>query len=312
MSTLYFPFYVPPVTGGDFVVIDHIKGLNKLGFDAKALYLQSDLGYLQFQVPVVSRAQLKSNDIVVVGEVHKQLFEQLRAIDCIKVLHNQNPYYTFYSFDTVQQVNDYPLTHIIAPSRFTKAKLAEMGITKPVCCVQPFIPSYFAPGTKKLQIAFSPNKRFSESNYVMGRFKSRYPEFANVPWASLTRMTRQDCAKIMSQSAIYAAFPLLEGLGLMGLEAMASGCQVVGYTGGGGAEYSTSSNGFWIDEGDHETFVLELKRCCDIARAGALAPHIERGLETARVYSEETFEAQLQDCYLNIMGSLADNFRLKA
>jgi len=44
------------------------------------------------------------------------------------------------------------------------------------------------------------------------------------------------CAKVMAQSAIYGAFPLLEGLGLMSLEAMTSGCHVVGYVGGGEIE----------------------------------------------------------------------------
>lgn len=311
VNTLYFPFYVPPVTGGDFVNVDHIKGLNNLGFDAKALYLQSDLGYLQFQVPVANGAgvRFKPDDIVVVGEIHKQLFDQLRTLDCVKVLHNQAPYYTFFGFDTVQQLNEYPLSHVITSSHFAKAKLIDMGVTKPIWCVRPFIPSFFAPGTKRLQIAFTPNKRPHESSYVMGLFKSKFPEFANVPWLSLTGMPRGSCAQIMAQSAIYAAFPLLEGLGLMTLEAMASGCHVVGYTGSGGTEYSTSGNGFWIDEGRHETFVLKLKACCDMVRDKLPAPNIDLGMETARGYSQAHFEAQLQACYLDIMGPRANQFR---
>jgi len=62
----------------------------------------------------------------------------------------------------------------------------------------------------------------------------------------------------MRQSAVYAAFPLREGLGLMCLEAMASGCLVVGYTGQGGMEYATMYNGHWIEEGYHENFVKAL------------------------------------------------------
>jgi len=310
LNTLYFPFYVPPVTGGDYVAIDHIVGLNMLGFDARALYLQSDSGYLKFPVPVVrAPVRLNSNDIVVVGEVHKQLFEQLRGLDCVKVLHNQNPYYTFLGFDTVQQLNAYPLAKIITPSHFTEAKLVEMGVTKPIRCVRPFIPSYFAPGTKRLQIAFSPTKRPQESSYVMGRFKSQFPEFADVPWVPLTGMPRQTCAQIMGQSAIYSAFPLLEGLGLMNLEAMASGCHVVGYAAGGGTEYATAENGFWIGETEHEEFISKLKDCCDLVRGKAFNPYIESGLETARSYSRENFETELRDCYLEIMGPLAARFR---
>jgi len=63
----------------------------------------------------------------------------------------------------------------------------------------------------------------------MGVFRSKFTELAHVPWLPLLNMPRQGCAKVMAQSAIYAAFPLLEGLGLMNLEAMASGCHVVGF-----------------------------------------------------------------------------------
>ena len=310
-NTLYFPFFVPPVTGGDFVAIDHIAGLNRLGFDARALYFGADQRYLDFSVPAAAagRVELKPNDIVVIGEIHKSLFHQLREVNCTKVMHNQNPYYTFYGFDTVKQLNDYPLTHIIVPSNFTKNRLLEMGVNKPIRHVRPFIPSYFTPGDKRLQIAFSPIKRPQEAAFLMGSFKSHYPEFSDVAWLALSKMPRQACAQIMAQSAVYAAFAMLEGLGLMSLEAMASGCQVVGYTGKGGSEYANEDNGYWIEEGEHEIFVQRLAECCHRARLGMHDPRVEAGMRTVHAYSLGNFESQLQETYLEIMGTDTDKFR---
>src|SRR5258705_13904518 len=124
-SSFYFSFYLPPITGGDFVTIDHIAGLNRFGFNASALYFGSDSGYREFPVPATLARQVKlnPNDIVVIGECQRAVFEQLRSTNCTKVMHNQNPYYMLsYGFDSVQRLNDYPLTHIIVPSNFAKKK----------------------------------------------------------------------------------------------------------------------------------------------------------------------------------------------
>jgi hypothetical protein len=310
-NTVYFPFFVPPATGGDFIAIDHITTLNRLGFAAKALYLRNDRGYLQFSVPVVSGdVRLNEHDIVVIGEIHKHLFDRIRPMNCIKVLHNQNPFYTFMGFDSVPQLNEYPLAYVLTTSSYTKKLLHGLGVSKPILVVRPFIPAYFSPGEKVLQIAYTTYKRGFEPSFVIGAFKSRRPELAHIPWVELRNMTRPECARIMAQSAIYAAFPLLEGLGLMNLEAMASGCQIVGYTGSGGIEYATHENGVWIEEGDHEAFVLGLKEACELFSAKARNPYIENGISTARRYSQEAFEQQVRDAYLQIMGSTAEGFRI--
>ena len=309
-NTIYFPFFVPPVTGGDFVAVDHIAGLNRIGFDAKALYLNSDLGYLQFDVPrVQGPVNLQNNDIIVIGEIHKNLFNRLRSVKCRKVLHNQNPYYTFSGFDSAKQTNDYPFECVITPSEFTKNILLSMGVTKPIYRIHPFIPSYFIAGEKNLQIAFSPNKRPVESRFLMGYFQAKYASLAHIPWIPLTQMARPACAQILAQSAIYAAFPLLEGLGLMNLEAMAAGCLVVGYRGHGGSEYATDNNGVWIEDGNHEEFAQKLKDACQLVQSASPNSYVENAVATAHTFSLENFEQQLKEVYLAIMGSGVEMFR---
>jgi glycosyltransferase involved in cell wall biosynthesis len=309
-NSIYFPFAAAPVTGGDFVTIDHIVGLNKLGFNACILSSVPASTFARFSVPVIaSRQPLKPNDIIVISESHHSLLNDLRNIPCIKVLHNQNPYYTFFGFENSQKLNAYPLAHIIVPSNFCAQMLSKMGITQPVGRVRPFLPSYFVPAQKRLQIAFCPRKREVEAGFVMGYFRTKVPEYAHVPWSAVFQMKREDCARVMAQSAIYATFPLLEGLGLMSLEAMASGCHVVGYTGNGGQEYATADNGDWIAEGDYDSFVDKLREACRLFESKQLNPKVEAGGKTAKQFSPETFGSELRSVWLSIMGDKADLYR---
>lgn len=311
-NTIYFPFFVPPITGGDFITVEHIAGLNRMGFDARALYLNSDLGYLQFDVPIVQAPiTFQGSDIIVIGEIHKKLFDQLRGANGRKVLHNQAPYYTFAGFDSIKQLNDYPLECVITSSDFAKSILLNMGVTRPIYRIRPFIPSFFVPGKKTLQIAFSPDKRPQESWFLRGYFQAKYSDLAHIPWIPLTRLSRAACAQILAQSAVYAAFPLLEGLGLMNLEAMAAGCLVVGYTGHGGSEYATKDNGIWIEDGNHEEFARKLGHACELVQSAPLNGYVENALATAHNYSLENFEKQLKEAYLAIMGPGAETFRRK-
>jgi len=169
------------------------------------------------------------------------------------------------------------------------------------------LPGYFMPGEKKLQIAFAPGKRFIEAQFLKGYFQAKAPEFAHVPWIPLIEMSRQDCAGIMGQSAVFATLPLLESLGLTALEAMAADCHVVGYTGHGGAEYATPQNGDWIAEGDHDGFVAKLRQAC--ALFGSDNPKLAAGRATAAQFSRAGFERELAGAWNAILGESAPRYR---
>ena len=110
---------MPPATGGDFVALEHIAALRRLGFDAKAYYGAYDDGYAKFPVPVSRPRAFDPNDVLVIGE--NQSLEGARNIRAIKVMHNQNPYITFYGSETIAQLNAFPLSHILVPSDFCAA-----------------------------------------------------------------------------------------------------------------------------------------------------------------------------------------------
>jgi hypothetical protein len=298
---IYYGFSLPPVTGGDFVSLDHIAGLNQLGFDAKAFYGASDNGHTQFPVPVARLGTVfQPHDIMVLGENHS--FAAARAIPAIKVMHNQNPYMTFHGVESVKALNAYPLEHILVSSDFAAERLREMGVKKSIHRIQPALPDYFAPKAKSLQIAYSPGKRPLEADYLREYFRGVVPEYADVPWVKLQGLNRRAVAELLSVSAVYAALPLLESLGLMSLEAMASGAHVVGYVGHGGAEYATPDNGDWIADGDHRSFATRLREACRLFESGAPNSKIEAGHATAARFNRTNFAQDLAQAWTWILG----------
>jgi glycosyltransferase involved in cell wall biosynthesis len=168
--------------------------------------------------------------------------------------------------------------------------------------VRPALPDYFAPRPKKLQIAYAPAKRPLEADYLKEYFRAVVPEYADVPWVKLQDLNRKVIAELLSVSAIYAALPLLESLGLMSLEAMASGAHVVGYGGHGGAEYARSENGDWIADGDHADFAAKLRDACRLYESGLVNPRVEAGRLAASRFNQSDFAHDLSAAWTQILG----------
>ena len=309
-NSIYYFFAGPPASGGAFVSMDHIAALNKFGFDAKACFPAFNESLLKLGIPVApNNTRISPDDIVVTNESDRVLLNQILAVPCTKIMHNQNPYYTFLGVNDVAQLNAFAFNRIIVPSDFCASRLAELGVTAPISRVRPALPDYFKPAPKRLQIAYSSNKRPYEAAFLKEYFRAQAPEYAHLPWLAISHMSRQEGAAIMAQSAVYAAFAFLESLGLMSLEAMASGCHVVGYTGFGGTEYATPENGDWVDEGGHQDFVAKLRAALQLHEAGKADAKIEAGRRTAAHFSHDGFEKELKAAWLSIMGENAHRYR---
>jgi glycosyltransferase involved in cell wall biosynthesis len=102
---------------------------------------------------------------------------------------------------------------------------------------------------------------------------------------------------------VYASFAELESLGLMSLEAMQSGCIVVGYRGQGGSEYATEDNGYWIDDGDVDSFVDQLATVLSMISDSEVASRVQKGIETAQRFNISSFERDLITTWRAILGN---------
>lgn len=310
MPTIYYTFVAPPVTGGDLLAVDHVAALDSMGFNARAFYCAPDQGFTQFNVPVARPGTpIGPDDVLVLGETQREMLAFAGDLPCIRVMHNQNPFFTFFGFRNVAGLNAYPFAHVLVLSDFSITCLRDLGVTHPISRVRPALPEYFAPAAKRLQIGYTPLKRQVEALYLAEYFKARFPQYAHVPWAPVINMPRHEGAKVMAESAIWAGFPLLESLGLMNLEAMASGCHVVGYTGHGGGEYATPENGDWIADGDHEDFTARLGDACRLFESGQGNVRVAAGHATAALFSRQRFESDLHQAWNAILGEKLTAYR---
>jgi Glycosyl transferases group 1 len=269
---LYYLTVGAPSSGGQWVNEEHVEALNYLGWDA--MLLQWPRGGKE-RWPAWNTAcrvmhfedldQLRSIDTVVIPEGWREKIDALAATPARKIIHCQNPYYGLRGAPDMKRLLDKGVTDIISCSAYTSAFIRRMGWSGPLHVVHPQLDAAFIEesglcrqGTRKPSIAYMPRKRTIEAMFMPALFRTLYPQWQHVPWIALADMSRSECATHLKSAAVFASFSHLEGLGLPPLEAASCGCIVAGFTGGGGQDYATPANGFWVAEGDHEGYAQAL------------------------------------------------------
>jgi glycosyltransferase involved in cell wall biosynthesis len=327
MPTIYYVGYLPPKTGGEMVNLQHVAALHSAGRRAVALV---NAGYSPSNVPadlVLPMEVLKPgkvfapDDVVVVPEYYRDAILHFTKQPCRAVLHVQGPFLLFRGLQSVAELNALPWLGVLTCSHFCAETLAAMGVRVPAAVVRPpllpvFCQSALGDAKKKLQIAYMPEKRPKEAPVVRAIFQARYPAWASVPWVPIANVSRAECARLLAESAVFASFSYLEGLGLPPLEAMASGCAVAGFDGLGGREYATAENGLWVPEADHAGFADALAQVlagCSAAAAssGDSTAHRARlaaGRRTAASFSQARFSAELLAAWRGLLGERFDDF----
>lgn len=116
--TIYFPFGYKPVSGGDYVNLDHIRTLNRLGIEAKVLFCGEDRSYIQdFEedIPLIDYdfARLNDNDIIITSECHRPIYKKYHTGSPRVIMHNQNPFLTYYGFTSSRQINEQVLSGLL-------------------------------------------------------------------------------------------------------------------------------------------------------------------------------------------------------
>jgi hypothetical protein len=317
LPTVYYIGSLPPKTGGEWVNLQHVASLHRLGVRAVALVnagpQASAVGVageaaaadLPLEVLAPGR-QFAAADIVVIPEFYREAFAHFASQPCRRIVHNQGPFLSFRGFDSIEQMNAAGLAAGLSCSRFCIDLMQRMGATQAWHLVRPFVhPMFRRQGSKRFQVAYMPAKRPKEGPVIQALWRHQYPQWAAVPWVPIAGVSRQACAAVLAESALFASFSCLEGLGLPPLEAMASGALVCGFDGQGGRDYATADNGLWVAEGDHAGFADAVAAGLAIAQAGGTAARrqIDAGLATAAQYSQARFERELLAAWAAITGA---------
>ena len=159
---------------------------------------------------------------------------------------------------------------------------------------------------KRRLITYMPRKRRQEAALIHAELERRGRidgyEIAAIDGVPLAAVRER-----LAESLIFISLLHRESLGFPAMEAMASGCIVIGYTGHGGREYFGETTGIPIEEGDTPGLVRAVEEAVaahrdDPARLDALR---RRGSERVRErYSDEKFEACLLSTWRLVEGSL--------
>jgi glycosyltransferase involved in cell wall biosynthesis len=292
---IYYFGFTNPRTGGDFFNIEHVRCLNKNKIPCLLTYpgekIPPDLGIKRISVNSIDFGK---DDFLVIPENFLDLLEFSKKIPSKIIIHNQSSHYFLNTIPNIKYLDFSNLITILCPSESCAKMLKNVGYRKQIDVINPYIPDFFRKKNKNLIIACATAKRKIEARALCSAFKSMFPEHENIEWISLENMSRENVAQILSGAAIYVAFGYLESLSLSVLEAMASGCVIVGDHGGGGDNYANDENGLWVKGSQTIEFAKKVKLAVDIfLENGENNLYSKSAISTAQKFNYRIFENNL-------------------
>jgi glycosyltransferase involved in cell wall biosynthesis len=304
---LYISHDVSQPRGGVGVLYDHVASLRQNGFDAFVVHTTPGFRYPfgRPDVPVIDASSgLKGSqaDVLVVPEDHS-VIRRCREVSCRKVLFCQNHYFIFHGgLAPGETWNEFGFSgYMCVSTPIQRALKRWFGVDASV--VRPgFDDACFAGGFKPLAppitLACMPRKGPNNLHLVRGLLAAcGHADGKDLAWLEIDGLPKDQVAARLRDAHIYVSTSMYEGLGLPPLEAMAAGCLVVGFAGGGGLDYAAADNGVWVPDDDPWALAEALERTLaslgDPAAAAALDAKRRAGRATAMGYTRDRFEREL-------------------
>ena len=295
----YLTWPATEITGGIKMAFRHVEFLNNKGFDAViATPDGKSPGWFATNAPVIPISSLATGtDILVYPENNHAYFAPFAQWPNPKVVFCQSEYMAFRGLQGKRSYRDFGVSAIISCGWTTawncRRRFPDLDVQ--------FVPNYIDPNlfalqpSKEFQIAFFPKKRQQEAKFIRDLFQAENPEFADVPWIELGKMSEPEIAKVFRESAVFLSLCRFEALPLTLLEAMSSGCITAGFTGFGARDFANAQNGFWAQEDDCVDCAFQLARACRLAKEGG--PYylwmVEQAVNSARMFDRTRFTRAL-------------------
>jgi glycosyltransferase involved in cell wall biosynthesis len=236
--------------------------------------------------------EFRPDDVVLIPEDFHAVFEMLKDVPITKVVFCQNHFYLYGGLRDHQSWRNLGVRHVLASSTVIAEFLqAMLGYTQVPVVPYAIDLNLFRPKPKKRQIAYMPRKLPLQANFIRRLTTALLGD--TVAWVPIDGATETETAEILAESAVFLSLSHLEGFGLPPIEAMASGCLVVGYHGFGGKEYATADNGIWCEEGNPIACAQALRQAVPLLDDPRITRLIEQGKMTAAQYSFERQEREL-------------------
>ena len=291
--------------GGIAVLYSHVAALREHGFEAFIVHATPGFRYplARQDIPVIDASNLgvSRSDVLVVPEDHPAAIRKCRALSCRKVLLCQNHFYVFDGLEPGETWSDFGFSGYLCVSRPVQQALRKwFGVEASV--VRPAIHSSFfneasKPLASPITAACMPRKGLPHLRLVQGLLATRPVGGSDIAWVEINGLSQDQVAAHLRAAHIYVSTSEAEGLGLPPLEAMAAGCLVVGFAGGGGLDYATADNGVWVPDEDPWALAEALRQTlvdlADPQRTAVLEAKRRAGRAAATSYTHARFERDL-------------------
>lgn len=296
---LYFAHDTPQPSGGVRTIYRHVSILRKHGLDAFVVHAEPGYRYpfAASNAPVLAQRPglaLLPGDVLVAPENFPlENLPQLPGLRCVVFLQSWS--LAFQGLSDPLAWERLPARRALCASELLLEFATEfLGLTEARLAPDAVGPA-FQPRPKKLQIACMPRRMPEVAALIRDLFRLRHPHLRHVPWLEIDGMGEKEAAALLGESAVFLCLGRMEGLGLPGLEALASGCLVTGFHGLGGREYARPDNGLWSGQEDVPDCVRRLGEAVDLIQHGdpRATAMIEAGIRTAAGYSPERQEREL-------------------
>ena len=269
--------------GGVKQLYRHVEHLCALGWDAAMLTESSGFrpSWFESTAPSFSlhesceRRELNQHQtILVLPEtylgVELRSFRGLDLSALSRVVFNQNAYYSYgdISHDTPQRLHtfydDSAVLQVLSISEDTheflsrNLGLADKRLSRIINAIEPT----FRPDQSKVKrMHWMPRKNLQHVQAVLqGLQRSGMAHTAGWEGQPLQHLSHTEVAARLNGAQLFLAFGHPEGFGLPIAEAMAAGCWVVGYSGGGGQELFRFGGADQVAFGDWPGFIAAIER----------------------------------------------------
>lgn len=276
-------YLCPDVTtpvGGVKQMYRHVDILNRNGFSASILHRRRGVRCTWFEnetrTSVVSDSLLRcpwqGDNFLVLPEILGPGMGEL-APGAPKVIFNQNAYYTFHQYSIEEPPAGVPYLHpevlgamVVSEDNADYLRFAfpRLDVSRVHCGIDTSRFRYSF--QKKDRIAFLTTKNPADIAQVLNLLWLR-GSLEGYEVVGIQGRSEAEMAEILGETAIFLSFSNREGFFLPSAEAMACGCIVAGYDGGGGREYLRPELSYPVADGDIRGFVETVEQIIHARRS---------------------------------------------
>ncbi len=255
-------------SGGIRVIYRFVDILNSSGIDAAVVHNSAKFRGTWFEnrTKIVGAQEVRfhTGDLLVLPEWYRQLIPWI-APGVPHVIFNQNAYEMFSGVPFEKGVPTGTLSvDTVGIVGISEDNLKYLRLCFPQVRVDAIRLSLdtelFHPSLngKTRTIAYMPRKRLKELNQILHVLDLR-GSLEGWEMQPIIGVSEVEVARLLGSAAIFLALNDREGIALPSLEAMASGCVVVGFHGGSGEEYMRRDLSVPIADGEITSFVTSLE-----------------------------------------------------